>query len=74
MTSEHDPSGHALAEQAHAAGVVEPPVVVPTFTVSVSFELRGTEQHADAVMFTLLSELSARSDVVSTSGSFVEHT
>lgn len=65
MTSDYDPSGHALAEAAHAAGVVEPAVVLPTCDVQLELVVRGTSQHADAIAGTLAAELSARSDVVS---------
>lgn len=63
MTSLDDPSGRGLAEAAHAAGVVEVPDELPNHTVSVSFVVRGTPEHADAVALTLASELSARGDV-----------
>jgi len=59
----HDPSGLGLAEEAHAAGVVELSDVLPNFTVQVEFVVRGTREHAESVAGTLAYELSARSDV-----------
>jgi hypothetical protein len=59
----HDPSGHALAEAAHAAGVVEPVAELPNCDVELRFVVHGTSEHADAVAMTLAAELSARSDV-----------
>lgn len=61
--STHDPSGHALAEEAHAAGAVEPAASLPNFTVQVEFVVRGTREHAESIAGTLAYELSARSDV-----------
>lgn len=63
MSGVHDPSGHALAEAAHAAGAVEPAATLPNCDVDLSFVVRGTREHAEAVAATLAYELSARSDV-----------
>jgi hypothetical protein len=59
----NDPSGLSLAEEAHAAGAVEPTLVLPNVQVRLEFIVRGTPQHADAIAGTLAAELSARSDV-----------
>lgn len=41
-----DRSGLVHAERAHAAGVVEPPVELPTFDVKVTVKFHGPEQSA----------------------------
>lgn len=57
-------SGLAIAENAYAAGAVElANEELPNHTVTLSFVVRGTYEHADAVAFTLAAELAARSDV-----------
>lgn len=56
-------SGVAVAEEAYGAGAVELGDELPNHTVTLSFVVRGTYEHADAVAFTLASELTARSDV-----------
>lgn len=56
-------SGLAVAEEAYAAGAVELGDALPNHTVTLSFVVRGTYEHADAVAFTLAAELTARSDV-----------
>ncbi|HEY5945539.1 MAG TPA: hypothetical protein VIV40_08605 [Kofleriaceae bacterium] len=61
--SAHDPSGLALAEEAHAAGAVEPVDALPNFTVVVEFVVHGTREHAESIAGTLAYELAVRSDV-----------
>lgn len=67
MTSENDPSGHALAEAAHAAGAVEPSTTVPNFELSLTLVVRGQEELALEIAERAALELAARSDVTSVS-------
>lgn len=64
MTSTDDPSGAALAEQAHQAGAVTAPVELPLVDVVVSFAVRGSEAEADRVAFDFAQQLLEHPDVV----------
>lgn len=60
----HDPSGLGLAEEAHAAGAVEPADEQPNFDVEISFVVRQhTRSRAEVIAETFCTELVARSDV-----------
>lgn len=63
-TSMDDPSGHALAEAAYAAGAVEPAASLSNMDVTIEVVMRGTREHAEEIAAALALELIARSDVV----------
>lgn len=66
----HDPSGHALAEEAYAAGAVEPgDVVAPHFTIELRcviapLTVGDPRGNAELTASILATELMARSDVL----------
>jgi hypothetical protein len=62
-TSDDDPSGHALAEAAYAAGVVEPAASLPLHHCELRFVVHGSQEHVDRVLLELSAELMARADV-----------
>lgn len=62
-TSDDDPSGHALAEEAYAAGAVVPAVSLPLFHCELRFVVHGDRDHVDRVLLELSAELLARADV-----------
>src|SRR5436190_579324 len=64
MSTQHDPSGHSLAEEAYAAGAVERDAEqIPAHSVALRFTIHGDEGEARRLADALALELMARSDV-----------
>lgn len=63
MTSLDDPSGLSIAEEAHAAGAVEPQDHTPTCRIEVTIEAMMNGADARRMTTGLAAELLSRSDV-----------
>jgi hypothetical protein len=62
-TSDDDPSGHALAEAAYAAGAVEAAASLPLHQCELRFVVHGSEEHVNELLLAISAELLARSDI-----------
>jgi hypothetical protein len=62
-SSDDDPSGHALAEAAYAAGAVQSAASLPLHHCELRFVVHGSEEHVNALLLEISAELMARSDI-----------